>query len=325
MTQPLALGPLYLTEEDVRATLSVETTIGLLDEAARAQANGVAENKPRQRVRTRQSVLQVLPAAYGERLGHKTYLVPPRPRGPRFLYLLFAASGEWLALFEADTLGQIRTGAGCGLATRVLAREDARTLGVIGTGWQARSQVEAVCAVRPIERVRAFSRNTERVRAFCEEMTARIGIPVEPAASGREAVADADVICTITNASTPVLEGAWLEPGTHVNAAGSNRANAQEIDVETVARASVVALEDLAQAKVESGDLIPAVESGRWSWDRAVLLSDIVAGKQRGRTSPDQITLFESLGIGLWDLAAASHVYDACVAAGRGSRLPIPS
>lgn len=319
------MNPLYLTEEDVVATLTVRDALRLLEDAARAQAEGRAENKPRQRVRTGQSILQVLPAAYGDRLGHKSYLVAPKPRGARFLYLLFAASGEWLALFEADALGQIRTGAASGLATRVLAREDARTLGVIGTGWQAHTQIEAVRAVRPIERVRAFGRNPERRRAFCEEMTAKLGIPVEPAESGREAVRGADVVCTITNAMMPVLEGAWLAPGTHVNAAGSNRANAQEIDVETVARAAVVAVEDLAQAKVESGDLLFAVESGRWSWDRAVLLSDLVAGKKPGRSSADEITLFESLGIGLWDLAVASHVYDACVAAGRGSRLPIPS
>lgn len=319
------MNPLYLTEEDVTATLTVRDALGLVEAAARAQAEGHAENKPRQRVRAGHSVLQVLPAAYGERLGHKSYLVAPKPRGARFLYLLFAASGEWLALFEADALGQIRTGAASGLATRVLAREDARTLGVIGTGWQARTQLEAVCAVRPIERVRAYGRNPERLRAFADEMTARVGIPVEPAASAREAVAGADVVSAITTASTPVLEGAWLAPGTHVNAAGSNRANAQEIDVETVARAGVVAVEDLDQAKIESGDLIHAVQSGRWSWDNAVRLSDVVAGKLPGRTSDDEITLFESLGIGLWDLAAASHVYDACVAAGRGSRLPIPS
>jgi alanine dehydrogenase len=319
------VNPLYLTEEDVVATLTVRDALRLLEDAARARAEGRAENKPRQRVRAKHSVLQVLPAAYGERMGHKTYLVAPKPRGARFLYLLFAVTGELLALFEADALGQIRTGAASGLATRVLAREDARTLAVIGTGWQARTQLEAVCAVRPIDRVRVFGRNAERLRAFCEEMAARVGIPVEPATSGREAVEGADVVCAITSASTPVLEGAWLAPGAHVNAAGSNRSNAQEVDVETVTRSTVVAVEDLEQAKVEAGDLLHAALSGRWSWERASLISDLVAGKVRGRTSAEEITLFESLGIGLWDLAAASHVYDACVAAGRGTRLPIPS
>jgi ornithine cyclodeaminase/alanine dehydrogenase-like protein (mu-crystallin family) len=129
----------------------------------------------------------------------------------------------------------------------------------------------------------------------------------------------------MTSSNAPDFEGAWLRNGTHVNAAGSNRANAQEIDVETVARAAIVAVEDIAQAKVESGDLRGADESGRWKWDSVVTLGDIVAGKSPSRTSDDQITLFESLGIGLWDLAAASHIFDRCVIEGRGVRLPFPS
>ncbi len=150
-------------------------------------------------------------------------------------------------------------------------------------------------------------------------------MPVEPAAARAAAVEGADVICTMTSSATPVFEGAWLAQGAHVNAAGSNRANAQEIDVETVRRAAVVAVEDVAQAKVESGDLRAANETGDWSWNQVTRLSDIVAGHALGRTGDEQITLFESLGIGLWDLAVAIHVYDACVAQGRGTELPIPS
>ncbi len=319
------MSPLYLTEEDVLATLTVGGTIDLLDRAARAQAEGAAENRPRQRVRARNTVLHVLPAAMGDHLGHKAYTGAPPPRGARFWYTLYAASGEMLALIEADHLGRIRTGAASGLATRVLARANARTLAVIGTGSQAPTQVEAVCRVRPIARVLAWGRDPERLRAFCEVMTKQCGVPVLPAPSPKEAVEVADVVCTITSSRVPVLFGAWLRPGTHVNAAGSNRANAYEVDVETVRRARVVAVEDVAQAKVESGVLRAANESGEWKWEEAVRLSDLVAGHALGRTSDDDITLFESLGIGLWDLAAATHVYQACVAAGRGTRLPIPS
>jgi ornithine cyclodeaminase/alanine dehydrogenase-like protein (mu-crystallin family) len=319
------VNPLYLTEADVRATLTMADALRLLGEAARALAEGRADNRPRQRAHTPVSVIQNLTAAYGAHLGHKTYTVAYKGRGARFWYTLFADSGEMLALIEADSLGQIRTGAASGLATKVLARDDARTLAVIGTGWQARSQLEAVCAVRPIERVRAYGRDGERLRTFCDETSAKVGLPVEPAASGREAVQDADVICTMTSSATPVLEGAWLSEGAHVNAAGSNRANAQEIDVETVRRAAVVAIEDVAQAKVESGDLRAANETAGWDWNQVTRLSDIVAGHALGRTGDDQITLFESLGIGLWDIAVAIHVHDACVAQGRGTRLPIPS
>ncbi|HEX3452357.1 MAG TPA: ornithine cyclodeaminase family protein, partial [Solirubrobacteraceae bacterium] len=232
---------------------------------------------------------------------------------------------EMLALMEADALGQIRTGAASGIATRFLAREDARTLAVIGTGWQARTQLEAVVHVRPISRVLVYGRDPARRAAFCEEMEEKTGRRIEPVESAREAVAEADVVCTMTSSSVPVLEGAWLREGAHVNAAGSNRANAQEVDVETVVRSDVVAVEDLAQAKVESGDLRAANESGKWSWEHATRLSDVVAGHALGRTSDSQITLFESLGIGLWDLAAASFVFDECVVQGRGQPLPIPS
>ncbi len=319
------MNPLYLTEADVRATLTMGDALRLLEDAARAQAEGRADNRPRQRAHLPSAVIQNLTAAYDEHMGHKTYTVAYKGRGARFWYTLFAASGEMLSLMEADSLGQIRTGAASGLATKVLARAEVRTLAVIGTGWQAHSQLEAVCAVRPIERVRVYGRDPERQRAFCAEMSAKVGVAVEPAASAREAVESADVISTMTSSTTPVFEGAWLSAGAHVNAAGSNRPNAQEIDVETVRRAAVVAVEDVAQAKVESGDLQAANETAGWDWNRVTRLSDIVAGHALGRTGDEQITLFESLGIGLWDIAVAIHVYDACVAQGRGTRLPIPS
>lgn len=317
--------PLYLTEDDVLRTLTMRDALRLVDDAARALGNGEAENRPRQRVRTHDTMMHVLTAAYNGRLGHKTYVVAPKPRGARFWYTLYAANGEMLAIMEADALGRIRTGAASGIATRVLARADASTLAVIGTGSQAPTQVEAVCGVRPITRIVAWGRDPERLKNFCEYTSARVGKPVEPMPDARDAVTAADVICTITSSRTPVLEGAWLRAGTHVNAAGSNRANAQEIDLEAVRRADVVAVEDVAQAKVESGDLRPANERGVWSWEDATPLPAIVAGRALGRTADEQITLFDSLGIGLWDLAVAGHVYDACLAQGRGSRLPIPA
>jgi len=143
--------PIYLTEADVIATFPMATALEALERAARAQADGSAMNAPRQRVKANTTILHVLPASLEGRMGHKSYTTAPR--GPRFWYTLWDASGEMLALIEADRLGQIRTGAASGLATKFLARENARTLGVIGTGYQARSQIEAVCVARPIERV----------------------------------------------------------------------------------------------------------------------------------------------------------------------------
>ena len=319
------MNPLYLTEGDVVATLKMRDALTLVEDAARALAEGRAQNRPRQRAFTSSSVIQVLAAAYNGRMGHKTYTVAPKGRGARFWYTLFNENGEMLAIMEADALGQIRTGAASGVATRFLAREDASTLGIIGTGWQARTQLEACFHVRNISRILVYGRDPKRRTEFCEQMSEKVSAKIEPVETAAEAVADSDVICTMTNASTPVLEGAWLREGAHVNAAGSNRANAQEIDIEAVTRASVIAVEDIGQAKMESGDLRAANETAHWSWDHATRLSDIIAGHALGRTADDQITLFESLGIGLWDIAAASHVFDACVIEGRGTRLPIPS
>ncbi|HEY6233923.1 MAG TPA: ornithine cyclodeaminase family protein [Candidatus Elarobacter sp.] len=319
------MNPLYLTEGDVTATLTIRDALGLVEDAARALAEQRAQNRPRQRAFTSSSVIQVLAAAYGGRMGHKTYTVAPKGRGARFWYTLFSENGEMLAIMEADALGQMRTGAASGVATRFLAREDASTLGIIGTGWQARSQLEACFHVRNISHILVYGRDAKRRADFCERMQEKVDAKIEPVETAHDAVANADVICTMTSSSTPVFEGAWLREGTHVNAAGSNRANAQEIDIETVTRAAVVAVEDIAQAKVESGDLQAANETAHWSWDHATRLSDIIAGHALGRTADDQITLFESLGIGLWDIAAASHVFDACVIEGRGKRLPIPS
>jgi ornithine cyclodeaminase/alanine dehydrogenase-like protein (mu-crystallin family) len=319
------VNPLFLTEGDVTATLTVRDAITVVEDAARALGLGEAQNMPRQRAYLGSSVLQVLPAAYGGRMGHKTYTVATKGRGAAFWVLLFNDNGEMLAIIEADALGQMRTGAASGVASRFMAREDAHTLGIIGTGWQARSQLEAVAHVRDITTIHVYGRDRARRESFCEEMSERVGLRIVPVDSAREAVSDADIVCTMTPSTTPVFEGAWLRAGAHVNAAGSNRPIAQEIDSETVRRAAIVALEDLAQAQVESGDLLAAERSGDWNWDRAVLLSDIAAGKVPGRTSDDQITLFESLGVGIWDVAAASFVFDACVAQGRGTRLAMPS
>lgn len=319
------MNPLYLTEGDVVATFPLREALGVVENAARALAEGRAQNRPRHRAFTQSAMIQVLAATCEGRLGHKTYTVAPQGRGARFWVTLFDEAGELLALIEADALGQIRTGAASGVATRFMAREDATTLGVIGTGWQARTQLEAIVHVRPIKRILVYGRNAAKRDAFCEEMTARTGIEARGVASAREAIETADVVCTMTNAATPVLDGAWLRPGAHVNAAGSNRHNAQEVDVETIRRAALIAVEDIAQAKVESGDLLAAESAGAFGWNKATLLSDIVSGKAPSRQSPDQITLFESLGIGLWDVAAASFIYDACIIEGRGTKLPIPS
>ena len=312
----------FISEEDVAATLDVASTVDLLEAAARALAAGTATNTPRQRPSTTGVRMNLMGAGLDGRIGHKCY--PIGAGRANFVVTLYGTDASMLALIQANRLGQIRTGAASGLATRLMARPDASVAAIIGTGWQARTQLEAVCRVRPIKRARAVGRNPEHTQKFCTEMSALLGIPVEAAADVASAVRGAHVVTTMTSANEPLLFGSMLDPGTHVNAAGSNRATSAEIDPDVVKRAGIVALEDLAQAKVESGDLIEAAKAGAWDWSRAVLLSDIVTGKTPGRTSDDQITLFESLGVALWDMAAANYVYDACIKSNRGRDVDLP-
>src|SRR5580693_6513941 len=205
---------LLLTEADVRSLLTMPIALEIVEESLRQQGNGELVLHPRRRIKLPDNaLLHYMAAADPIRgyIGMKIYTVA---RGvARFVVPLFrSTTGEMAALIEADALGQLRTGAASGVATKYLANSNARTAGIIGTGYQARTQLEAVAAVRKLERVRAFGRNPERRARFCSEMSARIGVPVEAANSSEDAVRGADIIITATPATKVVLEGAWLAP-----------------------------------------------------------------------------------------------------------------
>jgi len=228
-----------------------------------------------------------------------------------------------VALIEADALGQLRTGAASGVATKYLANPDARTAGIIGTGYQARTQLEAVAAVRRLERVWAFGRDRERRETFCHEMSEKIGVPVQPANSGEEAVNGASIVITATSATKVVLDGAGIAPGMHINAMGANWSQKRELDAAAVGRADKIVVDSLEQAKMEAGDLIQAFGEDQSRWNPVQELSQIVAGKVPGRDRADQITLFKSNGIATWDLAAAVRVYELAIAKGMGQKIPL--
>ncbi|HEV2299642.1 MAG TPA: ornithine cyclodeaminase family protein, partial [Candidatus Acidoferrales bacterium] len=244
--------------------------------------------------------------------------------GLRFLVPLFQAkTGELLALIEARYLGQMRTGAASGVATKLLARRDARTVGIIGTGLQAETQIEAVAAVRKIERVRAFGRDPERRQRFAREMSAKLGVPVEATASAEEAVHDADILITSTTASKPVVEGRWLRAGMHLNAIGANFPEKAELDADAVSRADVIFADSRDQSKLEAGDLIQAFEGDYSRWNEVKELSDLIAERVEGRTSPEQITLFKSNGIAIEDIVTAGRVYELALERGIGSNVEL--
>lgn len=316
---------LLLTEADVRSLLTMPIALEIVEESLRQQGNGELLLHPRRRIKLPDNaLLHYMAAADPVRgfIGMKIYTVA---RGvARFVVPLFrSTTGEMAALIEADALGQIRTGAASGVATKYLASANARIVGIIGTGYQARTQLEAVAAVRHLERVRAFGRDPERRAQFCREMSGRIGVPVESANSGEEAVCGAEIIITATSATKIVLEGAWLAPGMHVNAMGANWPQKRELDAAAVGRADKIVVDSVEQAKMEAGDLIQAFGEDQSRWNAVRELSQIVAGKEPGRTANDQITLFKSNGIATWDLAAAVRVYELAVARGMGQPIPI--
>lgn len=316
---------LFLTEGEVGGLIGMEDALRTVEAVLRGQGRGEATNRPRQRVSLDGVTLHVLPAAVPGvgSMGLKAYIT--RPGGGRFWVMLFGADGALRALIEADLLGRIRTGAATGVATRHLSRPESREVGVIGSGDQARTQLEAVCAVRPIERVKAWSPTRENLKRFCEEMTDRLSLPVEPARDAKSAVRGADIVVTMTKAREPVLHGDWLEPGMHLNLAGVNQAVNREADARVFARADLIAVDDLAQSRVESGDLIAAVKEGAARWEEVVELGAIVAGVAPGREKPEDITVFESHGIGAWDVAVAARVYGSALQKGLGTELPIAS
>jgi alanine dehydrogenase len=316
---------LLLREADVRALLTMPMALEAVEESLRQQGNGELSLHPRRRLKLPDNVLLHYMAAGDPVHGFIGMKLYTSAHGTvRFVVPLFrSTTGEMAALIEADALGQIRTGAATGVATKYLANADARTAGIIGTGYQARTQLEAVAAVRRLERVRAFGRDSERRAQFCREMSARIGVEVEPADSGETAVRGADIVVTATSAMKIVLEGAWLSTGVHVNAIGANWAQKRELDDAAVARVDVIAVDSIEQAKMEAGDLILAFANDASRWNAVRELGGIVAGKIPGRTGANQITLFKSNGIATWDLAVAVRVYELAVARRMGQFVPL--
>jgi alanine dehydrogenase len=315
---------LFLDEPQVTELLSMQMALAAVDDALKQQGLGTATNNPRTRVRLPTGQLHMMGAALPTRgvFGYKAYTAV---KGKvRFHVMLYSTeSGELLAVLQADRLGQMRTGAASGLATKHMARADARTVGIFGTGWQARSQLEAVCAVRSIQAIQAFGRDAARRQIFCTDMSQQLGIPVEPAASPEAVVKGMDVVITATSARDPLFDGHWLEPGTHINAIGSNALIRREIDDTVVRRSALIIVDSKAQAHLECGDLLGALERGLVHWEQIHELGEVVAGMIPGRRQASDITLFESHGLAIWDLAAGTAVYEAAKAKGIGRELAL--
>ena len=308
--------PLYLTEADVEALLAPAGAIAAVEECFRRLARGEVENRPRVRQKADGGAFAVMSAVDHELrfAGVKSYAW--LPRGTPFVVCLFDLDrGELAAVVEADKLGQLRTGAASAVAAKHLAREGATSLGVLGCGWQAESQVQCLReAVPTIEQVVAYCRTEERLEEFCKKLNA------EPGETHRDA-GEQEVVVTATTSRDPVLRGEWLKPGALVCAIGANDRRSRELDNAVLERAAFVCCDSREQARLESGDLIEPIDQGILDWLEVHELQEVVAGETQGRQSPDDIVLFKSNGIAAWDVAAAALALERARERGAGTEL----
>ncbi len=317
---------LVLKERDIVGLVSMADAIEALRGPIRDQGAGEAMNLPRQISRTPNMALSVLQAAI-PRLnvqGFKVYSVVQKDRFDlRYWVMLFGDDGALKAVMEAEELSRIRTGATAGIAADHLSRKDSRSVGILGTGWNATAQLEAVCAVRPIDTVHAWSPTLENLRKFCASQSERMGIEIRPAESAKAAVEQADIVITVTASKEPVLFGEYLKPGTHVNMVGAMKPDYREGSDSLIDRAGLIVADDRAQAQKEAGELIKAGAEGRLDWSSVRELSSIVAGRSKGREDAESVSIFKSLGIGLWDIAMAHRLYEAAKQKGIGADMPL--
>jgi alanine dehydrogenase len=308
--------PLYLTESDVAELLTPVDAVEVIEACFRRMAAGSVENRPRYRLGLEEGTLAVMAAADLE-LGYAGAKVYAGFRGGAcFAVLLFRAdSPELVAVIEADKLGQLRTGAASGVAARHLAAGGATSLGVIGCGWQAESQLACIRAAVPqIERVVAYCRTEEHLRAFCEKHGAEAG-------ASHQDPAACDVVVTATTSRDPVLRGEWLRAGALVCAVGANDGRRRELDNVVLERAAFVCCDSLDDAKLESADLIEPMDSGVLDWLEVHELQEVVAGEVAGRQSGEDIVVFKSNGLAAWDVAVAAAAVERARVAGVGQEV----
>ena len=300
---------LLLTEAEVRDLLTMEMALEAVETGLRQMALHEAENISRSRCQTDQAVLHVMSAAANSLrvMGYKAYATSRK--GANFHVGLFdGQTGEMTALVQADYLGQMRTGAASGIATKYLARAEASNAGLFGVGKQARTQLLAICKVRAIKHICVFSRNEENRRKFCTEMTPLCQCPVEPASRPEEAAMGKDIVITATTSREPVLMGAWLAQGSHLNIIGSNYLSKTEIDVAAIHRANTIVVDSKDQAHLEAGDFRQARDEGALQWSSVSELGEVIAGRTPGRQRPSDITLFKSVGLAIEDVATATKI-----------------
>jgi len=315
----------FLSENDVKQLLTVTMALEAVESAHCDLANGLAQDTPRARTRLPQTVLHMLQGALPAQgvIGYKAYTT--NRSGNRFLVHLFdAASGLLEAIIEADYLGMVRTGAASAVAAKYLARPECKVAGIFGSGWQAEGHVRAICATLPLQQVKICGRQPEKLKAFCARLQEITGVEMVPMVSPEATVRGSDLIGTVTTAVSPLFDAEWLEPGMHINAAGSNALIRQELSEAAVRRCAFVCVDSVPTALAEAGDLLPLLEKGRLHSRQMVELGDVMIGRHPGRQCASEITLFESQGMAIQDLALGVRLLAAARERGLGVSLPMP-
>lgn len=313
---------LIIRENEVRAMVDIKDAIVAVENAFIEQAQGTAYNLPRQRVRQPFGTLHLMGAALVKQAywGYKSYTTTKL--GAKFLINLYDLEvGNLISIIEADYLGQLRTGAASGVATKYLARKNSKTLALFGSGSQAATQVEGIHAVSNLQKTIVYSNTKEHRVQFAQKMSEKLSLEIVPVDSPDAAASQADIITTITTSKSPVFSETSIRKGVHINAAGSNSITRAEIGIPTIKQVDLFFTDDIFQARIESGNLVSAYEHNSFNWQALQPICDVISGTHPGRSSDQEITFFESHGIAIWDIALASIVYERAKSNGIGETI----
>ncbi|HIN36875.1 MAG TPA: ornithine cyclodeaminase family protein [Dehalococcoidia bacterium] len=313
---------LFLKDEDVAQCVTMDAMLEAIESMQRQYGDGQAHNMTRRKIIADSGMLSVMGGGLFHQglLGVKTYTVVKGAYSFQ-VSLYDANTGELLLYTQANRLGQLRTGATTGVAVKHLANPEDATVGIIGTGGQAPTQLEALSKVRGIKKIKAYSRTQERREEFARRMTDTIGVEVSAVASNEDAVRDCDIVLCIAATMDPVVEGAWLKDGSTLIGAGPTTWRAREVDEAVITRAGKLIVDSTEQAAIEAGDLCSAVDKGIIQWSKVHELRHVVSGAVTGRDSKDQVVYAKIMGTGVADVAAAKLAYDSAKAAGLGTEI----
>ena len=311
---------LFLKDEDVAQCVTMDAMLEAIESMQRQYGDGQAHNMTRRKIIADSGMLSVMGGGLFHQglLGVKTYTVVKGSYSFQ-VSLYDANTGELLLYTQANRLGQLRTGATTGVAVKHLANPEDATVGIIGTGGQAPTQLEALSKVRDIKKIKAYSRTQERREEFARRMTDTMGVEVSAVNNNEDAVRDCDIVLCIAATMDPVVEAAWLKDGSTLIGAGPTTWRAREVDEAVITRAGKLLVDSTEQAAIEAGDLCSAVDKGIIQWSKVHELRHVVSGAVTGRDSKDQVVYAKIMGTGVADVAAAKLAYDSAKAAGLGT------